>query len=140
MPYKDPEVRKQKHREYSRKHYEANRETVIAKEKIRKKSVRKKWLEYKQTVKCINCGFSHPAAIDFHHVNPSKTDRKIFALLRRNNFTGALEEIKKCVPLCANCHRVHHYEERGKRRKHKKTKSKPPNLVSWGAASNQQSG
>ncbi len=112
MPYKDPEKRKLKHREYSRKHYEANKDKVKASTSLRKKSVRTKWMEYKQSVSCINCGFSHPAAIDFHHVNPSPDDRKIFDILRRNNFSAALEEIKNCVPLCANCHRVHHYNER----------------------------
>lgn len=29
MPYKDPEVKKQKHKEYSRKHYLKNREKTI---------------------------------------------------------------------------------------------------------------
>ena len=123
MPYKDPEKRKLKHREYSRKHYEANKEDVIKRTKVHKKKVRQQWIEFKESMKCINCGFSHPAAIDFHHVNPSPTDRKIFALLRRSNFTAALEEIKKCVPLCANCHRVHHYDERVSKRKKRKKKN-----------------
>jgi hypothetical protein len=124
MPYKDPEVRKQKHREYSRKHYETNKERLIASEKLRKKSVRKQWVELKESVKCISCGFSHPAAIDFHHVNPSPSDRKIYELLRCNNFNGALEEIKKCVPLCANCHRVHHYDERVHKLKQREKKNR----------------
>lgn len=123
MPYKDPEIRKQKHREYSRKHYEANKSAVLKRTKERKKSVRKQWIEIKENVKCISCGFSHPAAIDFHHVNPSPTDQKLFAILRRNNFSAALEEIKRCVPLCANCHRVHHYDERVIKRKQRKKKN-----------------
>jgi hypothetical protein len=124
MPYKDPEVRKQKHREYSRKHYEANKTAIIAKTAKIKKSVRKKWVELKESVKCISCGFSHPAAIDFHHVNPSSSDRKVYELLRCNNFNGALEEIKKCVPLCSNCHRVHHYDERAHKLKQRKKKNR----------------
>ena len=123
MPYKDPEKRKLKHREYSRKHYEANKGAVIEKTKKRKQTVRKQWIELKESVKCISCGFAHPAAIDFHHVNPSPSDRKIFALLRCNNFSAAIEEIKKCVPLCANCHRVHHYDERVIKRKQRKKKN-----------------
>ena len=123
MPYKDPEKRKLKHREYSRKHYEANKGAVIEKTKKRKQTVRKQWIELKESAKCISCGFAHPAAIDFHHVNPSSSDRKIFELLRCNNFNGALEEIKKCVPLCANCHRVHHYDERVIKRRQRKKKN-----------------
>lgn len=132
MPYKDPEKRKRKHREYSRKHYEANKEAAIAKSRTRRLSIRAQWMALKESVKCINCGFAHPAAIDFHHVNPSPTDRKLFDILRRSNFTAALEEIKKCVPLCANCHRVHHYEEHAiklkKRKEKKKRKKQTPTL------------
>lgn len=128
MPYKDPEKRKLKHREYSRKHYELNKEKVKVGTSTRKKSVRTKWMEYKQNVSCISCGFSHPAAIDFHHVNPSPNNRKIFEILRRNNFSAALEEIKKCVPLCANCHRVHHYDERVTKKKRREKKKKNPAL------------
>jgi len=126
MPYKDPEKRKLKHREYSRKHYEANKQDVIKKAKEQKKTLRAKWIEFKESVQCVNCGFAHPAAIDFHHVNPSPGDKKLFTLLRCNNFSAALEEVKKCVPLCANCHRVHHYDERvnKKKRKEKKKQAK----------------
>jgi 5-methylcytosine-specific restriction endonuclease McrA len=106
VPYKDPEVKKLKHREYSRKHYELNKKAVIEKSKKQKKAFRTKWMEFKQSMSCTNCGFDHPAAIDFHHVNPAPDDKKLFALLRRNNFSAALKEVEKCVPLCANCHRL----------------------------------
>jgi hypothetical protein len=123
MPYKDPEKRKLKHREYSRKHYEANKREVIERTQTRKKSLRTQWIEYKESVSCIKCGLSHPAAIDFHHVSPSPGDRKIFEILRCNNFSAALEEIKKCVPLCSNCHRIHHHDERSRKRLAKKKKN-----------------
>jgi hypothetical protein len=122
VPYKDPEVKKQKHREYSRKHYELNKEVAIEKAKKQKKAFRTKWMEYKQSMCCTNCGFDHPAAIDFHHVNPSPEDKKLFTLLRRNNFTAALKEVEKCVPLCANCHRIHHYDEYAAKKKRKEDK------------------
>jgi len=130
VPYKDPEVKKLKHREYSRKHYELNKAVAIEKAKKQKKAFRTKWMEYKQSMCCTNCGFDHPAAIDFHHVNPSPDDKKLFALLRRNNFSAALEEVRKCVPLCANCHRIHHYNEHAekKKRKEKKQAKKNPAL------------
>lgn len=115
MPYKDPEIRKLKHREYSRKHYQAHKQEVQEKTKNRKKTLRTQWIEFKQNVSCSKCGLSHPAAIDFHHVSPSPGDRKLFEILRCNNFSAALEEIKKCIPLCANCHRIHHYDERAKK-------------------------
>jgi hypothetical protein len=53
---------------------------------------------------CALCGFDeHPAALQFHHVDPSE---KSFTL--RDGGTRALtrmrEEARKCVLLCANCH------------------------------------
>ena len=37
MPYKDPEIKKAKHKEYSRRYYEANKEEIRAKGRIYKK-------------------------------------------------------------------------------------------------------
>jgi len=60
---------------------------------------------------CSVCGYNaHPAALDFNHVRGIKEfnvsqDPKV-ALAR------LLAEIDKCEVLCANCHRVHTYENR----------------------------
>jgi transposase-like protein len=53
---------------------------------------------------CAICGFdAHPAALQFHHVDPSQ---KSFTI--RNGDMRSLErmrrEASKCVLLCANCH------------------------------------
>lgn len=112
MPYKDPEIRKQKLKEYSRKHYEANTETVKAKAAAHRKSFKKEWEAFKLQQKCISCGFTHPAAIDFHHVEYHPDNRKLYKLLQNRSFKAALEEVSKCVPLCSNCHRIHHHDER----------------------------
>jgi hypothetical protein len=112
MPYKDPEVKKAYHKAQSRKHYQENKEKIIAKTLEKKKQFRLEWRAYKATLKCTTCGFAHPAALDFHHVDPSKKESDIHALLQSGRFTKAYEEIKKCIVLCANCHRIHHYEEK----------------------------
>ena len=54
--------------------------------------------------RCAICGYdSHPAALQFHHVDPAT---KIFTV--RDGDTRSLarmrEESSKCVLLCANCH------------------------------------
>lgn len=60
---------------------------------------------------CAICGYNdHAAALDFNHTQGDKKfnvsqDPKV-ALHR------LLEEIDKCEVLCANCHRVHTYENR----------------------------
>jgi len=68
---------------------------------------KRKWLfELKKELKCEKCGFSHPAALDFHHIDPSQ---KHFGIsINKHNKKEVLEEIKKCKVLCSNCHRIEH--------------------------------
>lgn len=110
MPYKDEEVKKRKHAQYSREHYLKNRETLIQKAKQRRLDARQKWNEYKRTLKCTKCGFDHPAALDFHHVD-KENHQHVHRLVSNGCFVAAMKEIKKCVVYCANCHRIHHHDE-----------------------------
>lgn len=112
MPYKDPETRKRKHKEYSRKHYEANTAEIIKKTADKKRQLKAEWVEFKASLACSKCGFNHPAALDFHHEDPSQKDREVSYYLKNGQFAKAYEEIKKCIILCANCHRVHHHQEK----------------------------
>jgi len=112
MPYKDPEVRKAYHKAKSRKHYEANREELITKAVNKKKKLREEWKVFKGTLKCSKCGFAHPAALDFHHKDPSKKEGNLHRLISNGQATKARNEIAKCIVLCANCHRVYHYDEK----------------------------
>lgn len=66
--------------------------------------------EYKQGLKCSKCGFSHPAALHFHHVDPSTKSFSRFARNARNR-EKLMKEIAKCIVLCANCHAIEHYEK-----------------------------
>ena len=122
MPYKDPETRKRKHAEYSKKYYAANKENIIKRGSARKKVRKSDWRVFKATLSCVNCGENHPATFDFHHVERHPDNKKVYKLLQSNNIGGAIEEIKKCIVLCANCHRKHHYEED---QENKKLKKKP---------------
>jgi hypothetical protein len=74
MPYKDPEIKKAKHAEYSKKYYEANKEKIIAKNKVRKRVRRSDWQVFKATLSCVNCGENHPATFDFHHIDRNEKD------------------------------------------------------------------
>ena len=62
---------------------------------------------------CENCGYFHPAAMDFHHENDDKFKDKngggVSRLIRGGYRLELLkEEIDKCVCLCSNCHRITH--------------------------------
>lgn len=73
----------------------------------------KRWFreEYLPIQKC-QCGESHPACIDFHHIDPTTKDRSIARILHDTRSKNTLlKELAKCVAICANCHRKLHYEE-----------------------------
>jgi len=112
MPYKNPKVKKEKHKEYSRKHYEANKERTKLRTRTTKAKEKKKWYTYKATLKCANCGFSHIAAMDFHHEDPRTKLGSVHEFVSNGQFAKAYEEMKKCIVLCANCHRIHHHDIR----------------------------
>jgi heterodisulfide reductase subunit B len=112
MPYKDVNVRKKKAQEYSRKNYEVNYEKRRTELSARRKELKEEWSTFKRTLKCTKCGFNHIAALDFHHEDPSEKEYNVNRLVSNGQFKKAYEEIKKCIVLCANCHRIHHYEEK----------------------------
>lgn len=61
--------------------------------------------------KCEKCGYyRNISALDFHHIDASQ---KSFPLDVRHfsncDISKLLEEAKKCMLLCANCHRELHY-------------------------------
>jgi len=113
MPYKNKEAQRKSNRES----YARNKKVVGDKVKEYKANLRAQWQEYKTTLMCTVCGESHPATLDFHHVVRDPTNRKLADLLRNGAWADAYEEIKKCVVLCANCHRKHHQRERDEKKK-----------------------
>jgi hypothetical protein len=63
--------------------------------------------EYKKNLECADCGLKDFRVIEFHHPDENKEhnvgDMLSFGLDK------IMVEVKKCVPLCANCHRIRHY-------------------------------
>lgn len=89
VPYKNPD----RQREYQRTH----------------KRRAKQWFhDLKATLKCEDCGVSHPAVIQFHH--EGNKEASVSRLVNKNRSVDrVMVEIKKCVVLCANCHAIRHY-------------------------------
>jgi hypothetical protein len=63
--------------------------------------------------KCFRCGEDHPAALQFHHRDPSTklfniTTKQLASPKKFPWDTVILPEIEKCDLLCANCHFKHH--------------------------------
>ncbi len=82
-------------------------------------TMKKKYYENKEAVSsiktekgCAKCGYNENAmALDFHHINPTEKEDTIARLTSGSSLSRALQEIEKCVVLCANCHRVFHCME-----------------------------
>ena len=68
--------------------------------------------EIKSNCCCAKCSESRGYVLDFHHINPDTKENTI-ARLTSNSYRidKVYDEMKKCIVLCANCHREFHYLE-----------------------------
>lgn len=62
---------------------------------------------------CENCGYSkNLSALELHHKDPLEKETKLDSRhLSNMSLKKIFEEFKKCLVLCANCHREHHHPE-----------------------------
>lgn len=126
----DPVLR-ERHRQACRARYvrrkaalEANPELKAAHKKRQKVALakfgalrRKRFLDWFATEVmaskcCFVCGIENPVVLEWHHRDPKL---KRFEISKGHMYSRAsvLAEIAKCECLCANCHRIRHWEERG---------------------------
>ncbi len=59
---------------------------------------------------CTKCRDKRHYIIDAHHLDPAKKNFSIGTSIRGISVTKL--ELKKCIPLCSNCHREFHYLEK----------------------------
>lgn len=111
MPYKDKAEKKVKDSLYKKAYYQRNKKAVQARIARNKKLARDKWVEFKASQVCHNCGAIHPAIIDFHHIVRDGTQQSVNRLAANNKWAAIYREVKKCIPLCSNCHRILHWNE-----------------------------
>ena len=102
----------------SRKKYQRNWEK-LNKDKRSKINMRYRknmslwWQEVKSSLSCEKCGEDHPATLEFHHRNPKNKKFSLGEAARGNiSKTRVLAEAAKCDVLCANCHRIYHWNKR----------------------------
>jgi len=98
-------------REWSREHYRNNKEYYRQRDIKRRNELNIFIRSIKENVGCCFCDEKRGICLDFHH---EKYYDKSF------NITGScgkskkhiLEEMKKCIVVCANCHRILHLKEK----------------------------
>jgi len=95
-------------KKYDAAYYQANKEKQLLRNNANRKKYRKKVAEYKLSHGCSCCDENNPCCLDFHHPNKDK-DKDVANLLYSP--IRLWKEIKKCVVVCANCHRKIHAGE-----------------------------
>jgi hypothetical protein len=98
--------------ESTRTHYNNNKKQYLERNKRRTKEARDYVIDFKKKSVCKKCGENRWWVLDFHHVDKKKED---INKLVTHGITMVKKEIKKCIILCANCHRDLHHNENNMR-------------------------
>ena len=94
------------------RHPESFKKTLKRNQKNKKKTydlISKLTGEEKMKYGCAHCGYNKdPVALDFHHINREDKFKNVSSYWRTSmrQFKKIKEEWKKCIVLCANCHRL----------------------------------
>jgi hypothetical protein len=81
------------------------------------KRQKKRWKDRKRRAveltggKCCRCEYNRNlAALEFHHLDPSKKEMS-WDKLQQRSWDKIVEELKKCILLCSNCHSEEHWPD-----------------------------
>ena len=110
--YQKTEKAQKLRRENRKKHKMEQCEKDKISGKIRR-AKRKKYIDdYKLSKGCSICGYNKCAeALDFHHEGNKDFDISRAIGSQNISLEKIMEEIKKCIILCATCHRELHSKE-----------------------------
>lgn len=116
MPYKDLEKKKAYVKEYNKKWYLAHKTQHRSNINAYKEELKKWFNDYKSKCKCSKCEENHPSCLEFHHTGEYKKSRAICKMVQSCcSKETILEEMKKCIVLCCNCHNKIHWGTVGKK-------------------------
>jgi len=101
MPIKDKEKNREYQREWARKRGKTKRINQRGPEN------RQKLVDDAKSHPCVICNKEYPPEVmDLYHIDQSKKASSISKLMCISSYSSLKEEIDKCAPLCANCHRL----------------------------------
>ena len=97
-------------KEYAAEHYKNNAEAYKKSLQDRRLRNQQWFFEKRKDSCCQNCGLKDFRCMEFHHLRDKEFEiwygvHKAYSIARLET------EIAKCESLCANCHRVLHYED-----------------------------
>jgi hypothetical protein len=88
-------------------HYQANKDQQLKRNRENYRKYKQQFDDLKSAAGCIKCGDKDGCCLDFHHPDPNK-EGNVSTLIQRKGVEAALREAKKCVVICASCHRKLH--------------------------------
>jgi len=94
-------------KQVKKQHYLKNREKYIELQKKKYKDFSSIFMSWKSNLSCCVCGEKETICLDFHHINPEEKEKTI-TKLTASGYNSVIKELKKCVVVCANCHRKIH--------------------------------
>lgn len=97
-------------RKYNKVDYQKNKQYYV--DKARKRDNDLKAMINALKVRCNRCQESHPATLQFHHIDPNIKEFSINEAFKQSRSRKViLDEIRKCEILCANCHAKEHWQQ-----------------------------
>lgn len=106
-------TRKEQKTTYNRQYYQDNSMSMLEHARKRQGQTRDFVEQLKVGLSCKRCGINDWRVLDFHH-RDKQTKEFSIAKATRSGYSREriLQEIAKCDVLCANCHRLLHWEEK----------------------------
>jgi|TARA_R110002167_G_scaffold23983_2_gene84987 hypothetical protein len=88
--------------------------SCISKETAEQKRKIYKWVDnHKASMGCDHCGETDKRCLQLHHKDSSTKKHSVATLIGKGYIFKTVKiEVEKCEVLCANCHSIHHYDER----------------------------
>ena len=106
----DLERKRLRQRNAFKRYYKKHSKRVFERKK-KKRIEKKSELILLMGGKCNICGYNKcEAALEFHHKTSNK-EGNIAHIIKNRSKEKALKEIKKCILVCANCHRELHHSK-----------------------------
>lgn len=101
-----PNKNREKQKVYQKKYWEKHKQYYVGRASIRRKKLQE-IINREKDVPCFSCGIKYPPYVmDLHHTDPEKKEYAISTILTKGwSEKRLLEELKKCIVLCSNCHR-----------------------------------
>ena len=105
---------KECHKKLRKKYYINHRVEEIKRVKDRRDGIKQWFNKLRQDWKCGTCGESRWYVLDLHHRDKNEKEYNIAEMVHLGwSKNSIIEEIKKCIVVCSNCHREIHHKERG---------------------------